>query len=217
MIAIPHRHRVTPFGRGRRATRALTLVEMMISAVLFLAIGIVVSYLVLVSARMTKDGFATITTESKSRFAVEEIRRVVMPAELGSVTVLDNGHTIRFAHYAKDMSTGELVRNSDGDFYLQTGEVAYKAVTYTYKDAEGATRSKTETLLYYKPDVTDTAANPVLYRGLSGATFTLLRNGRMLKVVVTGTGIVSASEAGDVKSSVITLEDTIMFRNSPEL
>lgn len=217
MIATLHRHRVTAFGRGRRATSAFTLVEMMISAVLFLAIGIIVSYLVLVAARMTKDGFATITTESKARFAMEEIRRVVMPAELGSVVVLDDGHTIRFSHYAKDMSTGELARNAAGDFYLQTGEVAYKPVTYTYKDAGGATRAKTETLLYYKPDVTNTTANPALHRGLSGATFTLLNNGRILRVVITGTGTVSASDRGDVRSSTITLEDTIMFRNSPEL
>lgn len=216
MIHISPPYRRARFGRARRSARAFTFVEMMISAVLFLAIGIIVSYLIVVAARMTKDGFAKITTQSKARFSIEEIRRVVMPAEIGSVVVLDNGHTIRFTHYAKDMSTGELARNADGDFYLQTGEVAYKPLTYTYKDAEGATRSKTETLLYYKPDVTNTAANPTLYRGLSGATFALLNNGRILHVVVTATEMVSASEWGDVKSSTITLEDTIMFRNSSE-
>ena len=101
--------------------RAMTIIEMMISVALFVAIGVTVVYLVLVSARAGHDATQMIRSEAKARLLVDQIRRETLVGQFLSVEIKDNGRTVEFYDPVKETTAdlryldGALVFRQDVD------------------------------------------------------------------------------------------------------
>lgn len=102
-----------------RRRRAMTLVEMMISASVFSVIGVAVMWVVLAAARTSKEGLSFIQSEARGRIVLDNIRRECLVGEFLSVNVLDSGKTVQFYDPIKD-STAQF------QFNEQTKTVVYK-------------------------------------------------------------------------------------------
>lgn len=212
MIPLSHRQmKRRLLNRFGSRSKAFSFVEMVIASLIFLMVGIFVAYLVMVAARMTKDGFQSITRDSRARFAMEIVRRHLLVAETGTVTVSTDGHTITYSDPTVDDPA-----NPGSKITMTSSLVVEATSTRIPHDAQNRFYKR----LIYKQDATSTSSGDwIVYRdlGLADMKFTLGTGGNLVKVALTTVAQQSKGAGGKVtgnKSSQITLTDDIMFRNA---
>ncbi len=90
MHLFPNRQTCVSFLRpGGRGSRAMTFIELLMAVIIFALIGIVVTWLTVLAAHASKSGINLMSSESRARYALETLRRKLLPAQIGSVVITD--------------------------------------------------------------------------------------------------------------------------------
>jgi len=143
-IAIKIRFPSTRCHHFRSALRGLTLVETMISSVIFALVTAVVVWLMFQTALTSKDMFAETHTRATRMRALDEIRYQLMEAQIGSVAISQNNRRIEYVDpnlattsvYFFNPQSGTLFYDADiGDGTPATG-VASGPIDLTFESIE---------------------------------------------------------------------------------
>lgn len=106
--------------RSRR--KGLTLTEVLISATIFSLVGVFLSVITLAVGREARETISAVPAEQQAYRALDFIRRELLPARAGSVTVAQDGSSITFTNPSRG-TTSRLEFNENRRVLVFTPDV----------------------------------------------------------------------------------------------